>query len=534
MRSRIQGLMTAVPSALLGLLAAVTLSHASNLPISAFLVSAVIGAVVGGVAQRSGSSLVFAAPTSLLVLTGYVYGNGGLAAVAAFSILVGLMQVGLVLSPVARWLPLIPERIHQGILLGLGALILWKALRVGLPADGEALFATSTLISLGICGAALIVMSYWKSLVPTKINVFLPAIIVAGALTVALQLMLRGAAHVCGADCEASLSLLPQFDIDAMLQAFVSKDVWLSAVSAALISASKMNAVPQQSSEFEAYRQNVFALAATNLFCGLFCAPPVAVITERSAISLSGGPSRMTIVAQGPLIGLMLLAYGTIVNTVPPEFMLAVLLWTSWRFMEVKNLVSLWRRHRSEAVTVALVALAVLSFDISLGVLLGIGIGFVRLAWTFAQDYEITVLSSEDNPTFAIVQMRGAFTFACLPALDNELRRLTAVTQLIIDQTGVYYSDSSLEQYVQKKQVEFTAAGRDLVVKQGHQGRRQSVRHSVLTKADIQALDRRKKAREGRSGRRQIDHVLQQAKISAKEIKPAKTVVKSPSSRKSA
>ncbi len=390
-----------------------------------------------------------------------------------------------------------------------------KAVKLGIPPlnDNATRDARIWTTSLAISAIALSTILLWKKIVPDIVYQKVPAVIAAGIACVLLQLVFRGLNEACAGESCVDHMKFGSIEWSNLWNALGNETIWLAAVSGALISASKMNTVPHQASDFNKFRHNTYALAATNVACGLCLAPPVAVIAERSALSASISTSRWSIILQGPLVLAMLSAHSIVLRLVPSEFMTAVLLWTGWRFLGVTSLKNLWKQQRSEAITILSVGVAVLSTDVSLGILVGVVIGFVRLAWTFAQDYEINVMSHPDNPDFAIVKLRGAFTFACLPALDEVLWTLKEPTQIFVDQTGVYYCDSSLEQYFNRRVKEYAATGRELVIQKNSgfsNPSRQAIRHSILTKADIQTLDRRSKPREGIVGRRRIDQILHQ------------------------
>nr|WP_149184609.1 SulP family inorganic anion transporter [Streptomyces sp. TRM49041] len=427
---------------------------ASGVPAELGLVTGIVGGLLVGL--MPGSRLQVSGPAAgLTVLVYEAVRTYGLGMLGAFVLAAGLLQVALGLLRFGRWFRAISVAVVQGMLAGIGLVIvlgqLYALADSAAPASGLAKIA-------GLPGLAWDLLTGGAS----------PAAFAVGAGTVAVLVLWRrtpaGVRTVPGALAAVALATavtwtagLPvaKVEVKGLLQAvqppgsealagLLSPGAFGTVVAFALIASAeslfgaaavdRMHSGPRTD-----YDKELIAQGAGNTVCGVLGALPMTAVVVRSAANVQAGA---TTALSRVLHGLWLLLFATLlpaaIGAVPLAALAGVLVHAGCRLVPVKDLRPLWRDHRGEAVILAVTAVAVVVTNLFEGVLLGLLLAVVKTAWDTSH-LHIDVHRTRGGGL--VVRVTGNATFLRLPRLLEALEALPHDRPVELDLSGLRHLD---------------------------------------------------------------------------------------------
>ncbi|MFI6759803.1 SulP family inorganic anion transporter [Micromonospora sp. NPDC050417] len=342
-------------------------------------------AIVAGIlaALFGGSNLQVSGPTGAMtvVLVPIVaqHGPGG---VLTVGLLAGLILVVLALLRAGRYVRHVPAPVVEGFTVGIAAVIFLQQVpaALGVPASaGEGVLA--------VAGHALrdfAAQPYWPvlalalgvaamMLVGSHLRPTLPFSLIAVGVATAV-------AHYTRLDV-AQVGALPA-TLPTPSWAFLDPGAVPSLLTAALAVAalaaleSLMSATVADGMTVGQRHdpdRELFGQGVANLVTPLFGGVPATAAMARTAVNVrSGARSRLAALSHAIVLALIMLTAAPLVAHVPLAALAGVLLATAVRMVEVRALAALARSTRSDALVMALTAIATLALDLVAAV--GIGI----------------------------------------------------------------------------------------------------------------------------------------------------------------
>ncbi|MEU8026833.1 SulP family inorganic anion transporter [Micromonospora haikouensis] len=374
----------------------VGIAVASGVPAELGLVTGIVGGLVVGF--MPGSSMQVSGPAAgLTVLVAEAVDRYGLAGLGTIVLVAGLLQIGLGLLRLGRWFRAITVSVVQGMLAGIGLLLIAGQLYVlagvaaphtgpgkftGLPGlVGEVATSTPARVSLAVGVATIAVMVGWDRL-PGRLRTVpgaLVAVVAAAGVTAALGLPVD-TIEVEGLLAAMQPSLghwgtLADIGVLATIATFT-----LVASAESLFSAAAVDRLHQgPRTDFD---RELVAQGTGNTICGLLGALPMtAVIVRSSANVRAGARTKSSRVLHGLWLLLFAAAAPGLIGLMPLPALAAVLVHAGVKLLPLRALPQLWREHRGEAAVLAVTALAILTTDMFTGVLVGLGLAVVKTAW---------------------------------------------------------------------------------------------------------------------------------------------------------
>ncbi|MPY96168.1 MAG: STAS domain-containing protein [Acidimicrobiia bacterium] len=184
------------------------------------------------------------------------------------------------------------------------------------------------------------------------------------------------------------------------------------------------------------------ANAATGLLGGM---AGCAMIGQSMINMKSGGRTRLSCLAAGIFLLVMLLAFGDVVSAIPMAALIAVMVVVAiatfdWSSIRPR---SLRRTPRSEtAVMVLTVAIVVATHNLALGVIAGVLLAAVFFARRVAHLAEVTSVLDPDGST-RVYAVTGELFFASTNELVHAFDYADRTPQVVIDLTDAHVWDSS-------------------------------------------------------------------------------------------
>ncbi|MFD0891805.1 STAS domain-containing protein, partial [Streptosporangium algeriense] len=126
-------------------------------------------------------------------------------------------------------------------------------------------------------------------------------------------------------------------------------------------------------------------------------------------------------------------------EVIPLAALAGVLVHTGWKLIPTTQLLSLWRRHRGEAVVLVSTAVAVVSLNLFEGVLIGLLMAVVKTAWETSHIHLEVDDDVADGPIK--VTISGNATFLRLPKILDTLEALPRDRHIELDLSGLRHLD---------------------------------------------------------------------------------------------
>ncbi|GAA4895282.1 SulP family inorganic anion transporter [Streptomyces coeruleoprunus] len=430
---------------------------ASGVPAELGLITGIVGGLLVG--ALPGSTLQVSGPAAGLTVLVYeavrTYGPGMLGPLVLAA---GLVQVALGLLRLGRWFRAISVAVVQGMLAGIGLVIvlgqLYAMADAEAPATGPERIAglpglAGDLVTGGVSPAAfavgaatVAVLVLWHRLPPAvrKVPGPLAAVALATAVTCLADLPVarvevRGLVHaVRPPDAEALAGLLTPGAIGTVLAfALIASAETLFGAAAV----DRMHSGPRTD-----YDKELIAQGTGNTVCGALGALPMTAVVVRSAANVQAG-ARTSL--SRVLHGLWLLLFATLlpaaVGAVPLAALAGVLVHAGTKLVPFGEVLPLWRDHRGEAVVLGVTAVAVVVTNLFEGVLLGLLLAVVKTAWDTSH-LHIEVRQGSAAPSGGlVVRVAGNATFLRLPRLLEALEALPHDRPVELDLSGLRHLD---------------------------------------------------------------------------------------------
>jgi MFS superfamily sulfate permease-like transporter len=419
---------------------------ASGVPAELGLVTGIVGGLVTGLLP--GSSLQVSGPAAgMTVLVYEAVESHGLSTLGVIVLAAGLLQLLLGALRLGRWFRAISVAVVEGMLAGIGLVIIAGQLYpmagakapatglakvAGVPGLVERLATTGTAVAAFAVGAGTIAVIVLWGRLPARARLVpgqLAAVGLAIAATAALHLPVakvevRGLGGVIQPPGAADFGRLAEAGLLGTVVAFT-----LIASAESLFSAAAVDRL--HDGPRTAYDRELMAQGAGNTVCGLLGALPMTAVIVRSATNVQAGARTK---ASRVLHGVWLLLFAALLPAalaaIPVAALAGVLVHAGWKLLPLRKLPPLWRAHRGEAVILVVTAVAIVAVNMFEGVLVGIVLAVAKTAWETSH-VQVTVYETCGEPVR--VAVTGNATFLRLPKLLDSLEALPADRPIDLD-----------------------------------------------------------------------------------------------------
>ncbi|MFJ7208149.1 SulP family inorganic anion transporter [Streptomyces sp. NPDC098789] len=434
--------------ALVALPLCVGVAVASGVPAELGIVTGVVGGLVTG--WFRGSSLQVSGPAAgLTVLVFEAVRTYGVAALGVLVLAAGLIQLAMGALRLGRWFRAISVAVVQGMLAGIGLVLiagqLYAVAGVDAPARTLAKFAGLARLlaeadwaAIALGAATVLVMVGWRRL-PEQVRVVPGALVAVAAATGATVLLRLPVAkvEVTGVLDAVSTPGWGQFAVLGSAGALGTVAAFALIASAeTLFSAAavdRMHHGPRTD-----YDRELIAQGAGNTVCGLLGALPMTAVIVRSAANVEAGArTRASRVLHGAWLLLFAVLLPHALAVVPLAALAGVLLHAGWKLLPVRGVAALWRSHRGEAVVLLATAGAIVATNLFEGVLVGLVLAVAKAAW---ETSSVQVEEVWEGDVLCL-RVAGNASFLRLPRLLDVLDALPGDRAVRFDLTGVRHLD---------------------------------------------------------------------------------------------
>jgi MFS superfamily sulfate permease-like transporter len=434
---------------------------ASGVPPALGLLTGIVGGLVVG--TISGSPLLVSGPAAgLAVLVWQCVKDFGVERLGFVVLGAGIIQALCGFSGLGRWFRAVSPAVIQGMLAGIGLLILasqfhvmvddtprdagWKnllsipeAIQKGLTPQSNAPMHHHAA-AIGVL--TLVVLVAWNVLRPKALRA-VPGPLIAVVVATTAQLVLSwDIQHVnVPSNLFGALNVPPLADLPSALDLRIIGEMFAFAIIASaetLLSAAAVDKLHGgRRSNFD---RELTAQGIGNALCGLLGALPMTGVIVRSTANVeSGAQTRLSTVLHGTWLLAFVLALPFVLQMIPVASLAAVLVYTGYKLVNPKAMRTLYQAGRGELVVYVVTAVAIVATDLLIGVLTGIAAAVLKLLWHFSR-LDVVVEDDPSQPR-TDVHAYGAATFVQLPKLADALERIPPERQVHIHLAQVAYID---------------------------------------------------------------------------------------------
>lgn len=421
----------------------------SGLSAEAGLVTAIVAGLVAAV--FGGSHVQVSGPTgAMVVVLAPIVASHGVGAVAAVSLLAGVIVLAAGALRLGRAVAFIPWPVIEGFTLGIAVIIFFQQVPALVssrtPAAGEhsanaivaaaqALLAADGAYLLWALGAVAVVAACM--LVAPRIHPAVPGSLMGiVVVTVALLVVPAPLARIGELPQSLPAPALPAFDLQtlgalALPAATVAALAAIESLLSARVAASLADTGP-----FDPDRELV-GQGLASVASGLFGGMPATGAIARTAVNVrSGARTRIAAAFHAlVLLAVVLVAAGP-VGTIPLAALAGVLMVTAVRMVHADTVRQILRSTRADAVAFLLTAAVTVSFDLIVAVVIGVVVaGFFALR-SLARSSQVHREPIPDpqpgDERIAVMRLEGPLLFSAAERVFGELSAMEDVSVVVL------------------------------------------------------------------------------------------------------
>ncbi|WP_191302787.1 SulP family inorganic anion transporter [Lentzea cavernae] len=408
---------------------------ASGVPAELGIVTGVVGGIVVGLLP--GSTMQVSGPAAgLTVLVADAVSRHGIQALGVIVLGAGLLQVALGLARCGRWFRAISPSVVQGMLAGIGLVLIFGQLKP--------IVASPVALALGLL--TVVIMLLWQR-TPMKV---VPGILVGVVVCTGLAALLALPVDKISVGTLSTDVHLP--DLSLLNTGVIGTAVVFALVASAESMFSAAAVDRMHNGPRTQYNKELVAQGVGNTICGLLGALPMTAVIVRSAANVSAGArTKASRVLHGVWLLLFVVLLPGLLTLIPLAVLAAVLVHAGWKLLGLKQLVTLWRTDKPEGAVLVLTAGLIVATDLLTGTVVGLLAAVVKTAWDVSR---LSVVVTPDG-----VALRGNATFLRLPVLLDELERVDR-EHVRMDLSGVRHLDQACGQAIDQWVDESRKAGK--------------------------------------------------------------------------
>lgn len=450
---------------------------ASGAPPLVGLVSGIIGGLVVG--ALGGAPLQVSGPAAGLVALVYeTIQKFGLEGLGIVVLLAGLMQVGAGWLRLGGWFRAVSPAVIQGMLAGIGVLIIASQLHVMLDVKPE---------SSGLENILTIPQSIMKGLAPTDDSKHHLAAMV-GLMTIVAVLiwntmprkvkMVPAAlvAVILGVVVSNTMGLpinyvdVPGQIVEALtfpnadsLGLLADSAIWVAALTIAIVASAETmlsaSAVDQlHTGPRTRYDKELFAQGVANSLAGLVGALPITGVIVRSSANVqAGAKTRMSAFLHAVWILGLIALFPTLLETIPTASLAAILVYTGYKLVQPASFKRFWALGKAEFAIFVVTMTMVVATNLLEGVIAGTVLALIKLLVEFSR-LEGQSVSSEDGERIDLM-LNGSATFLSLPKLVGILECQPLGKQLYVHIEALSHLDHACLDLLKDWERQYNASG---------------------------------------------------------------------------
>lgn len=454
-----------IPASVVVFLVALPLSMgiaiASGAPPATGLLTAIVGGIVVGMFQ--GGHLQVSGPAAGLSVIVYdLIQEFGLAQLGIIVMMAGIFQILAGILQIGQWFRAVSPAVIQGMLAGIGVLILVSQFHVMVGDDpkgsglenllaipqaiGKGLFPGEELtmhwVAARIGILTIVAMILWQALAPRKLR-SIPAPLV-GVLLATGEAWLQ--------DLEIQYVLVRSDIFTAItlptpdqLAHLLDISILASALAMAFIASAETllcaTAVDQMhSGQRTQFNREMTAQGIGNSLCGIIGSLPMTAVIVRSSANVeSGARTRASAILHGVWLLLFVVFLPGLLKLIPIASLAAVLVFIGYKLVNVKTIKELHKFGRGEVAVYFVTLVTIVVTNLLTGVIAGFALALAKMLYTTHHlNVSVTITADEKRVD---IELKGIATFISLPKLANALEGVPSGVDVDIHYDQLFFID---------------------------------------------------------------------------------------------
>jgi MFS superfamily sulfate permease-like transporter len=450
---------------------------ASGAPPALGLITGIIGGIVVGLI--SGSPLQVSGPAAgLSVLVWDIINQHGIGMLGPILLVAGILQAVMGVSRVGQWFRAISPAVIQGMLAGIGVLIIASQFHVLVDDSPKGsglqnLFSIPQSIYKGVVpldgsshhlaalvGLVTIAIIFAWGYVPKKLRLIPAPLVAVLVMTIVVAIFEMPIKCV---NIDGNLLSVVRMPTTELLGNLLNASVLSAALALCfiasaetLLSAAAVDRLHQ--GERTKYNRELFAQGVGNTLCGLLGALPMTGVIVRSKTNVeAGAKTRLSAVLHGIWILALVALAPSLLGMIPTTALAAILVYTGFKLVSPKAVRELKPYGKAEVAIYFATVIGIVTTNLLVGVLLGLGLALLKLFYTFSH-LEVR-LHSEPKTNETTVFLHGAATFIRLPNLAAALESIPQGTTVTLEVVQLSYIDHACLDLIANWRRQHTARG---------------------------------------------------------------------------
>lgn len=370
---------------------------ASGTPPLSGIISGIVGGIIIGFFSTSHISVAGPAAGLVAIVLSGISELGSFELFLCAGLLAGVLQFALGMLRAGSITNYIPVAVIEGMLAGIGVLIIFKQLPYALGSEKLSVELANSFInihigSLIIALLSLLIMIGWDNSPKLKKIKLLPSALIAVIVSVILNAFFT-AWHSPLVIPRSQLVQLPIFDswddfanllTFPNLSGFGSSAVWVLGATIAVVASVETLLSIEAADRLDSKRritdtnQELRAQGLGNVISSLIGGLPItAVIVRSSANANAGATHKISAIIHGILLFVCVLAIPSLLNQIPLATLAAVLILVGYKLARPAVFIHFWYKGIYQFIPFLATMLAVVVFDLLKGVGLGLLISVI-------------------------------------------------------------------------------------------------------------------------------------------------------------
>ncbi len=449
---------------------------ASGVPPALGLVSGIIGGLVVG--SLAGSPLQVSGPAAgLAVVVWDLVQTFGIVALGVAVLAAGLLQVVAGLAKMGRWFRAVSPALIQGMLAGIGVLILASQFHVMVDAKPvssglENLLAIPSAVMRALSPAegashqlaaaigiiTIVTIVEWNKHRPSRLKAVpgpLLAVIVSALIANYVGMSVNFVSVPENLVAALNVPTMPTFAL--LLQpAFLTAVFGMALIASAetLLCATAVDALSPHSKTD--YDKELVAQGVGNALAGALGALPITGVIVRSSANVeAGATTRWSAVVHGAWLLLLVALLPVVLSYIPTSCLGAILVYIGYKLADPKQIVKQWHSGRGEAAVFVITVVGIVTTNLLTGVVIGMACAMLKLLATVSR-LDIDVDSKGDNVEVAL---HGSATFVRLPTMATALEAIPDGKSVVLHVGGLAYVDHACMELLRRWQQAYERTG---------------------------------------------------------------------------
>lgn len=460
---------------------------ASGAPLFSGLIAGVVGGMVVGSISHSPLGVSGPAAGLAVIVFGAIETLGSFNAFLMAVVLAGLIQIGFGLLRAGILGYFFPSAVIQGMLSGIGLIIILKqiphAFGYDTSPEGELSFVEAdggnTFSTLGemlgfihpgavlITAVSLAILIAWDrpAFAKHRFLGMVPGPVVAVVFAVVCQLMLGGSSsmalsgdHLVSVPVAGSLGEFFTLFSTPDVGHLSNPAVWTVAITIAIVASLETLLSVEATDKMDHLKRTtptnreLVAQGVGNTISGLIGGLPVTQVIVRSTVNVqTGARTRASAIMHGILLLICIASVPQILNLIPLSVLAAVLIVTGYKLAKPALFRKMWSFGWHQFLPFVVTVAGVILTDLLMGVALGMAVALmILLQCNYKNSHFLNILdrtTSEDRH-FITMRLAEEVTFLNKGAIKKELSQVPDNSILVIDQSNCVYINHDVAEII--------------------------------------------------------------------------------------